>query len=122
MRDDRLWDRTRTLAVGTITLTEGLPESRATDVMGGRLLRCATSAGANYRATRRARSRADFIEKMGIVEDESDEAIYWMELLSEAGLVEREELAPMMDNAREIVAMSVASIKTAKRNLKGEGG
>jgi len=78
------------------------------------LLRSATSVGANYRAACRAKSNADFISKMGTVEEEADECLYWMELLAEAKLVQPEKLQPLMAEADELVAITVSSINTAK--------
>jgi len=83
-------------------------------VIGKQLLRSATSVGANYRAACRAKSNADFISKMGTVEEEADECLYWMELLAEAKLVQPEKLQPLMAEADELVAITVSSINTAK--------
>ena len=80
------------------------------------MLRSGTSVGANYRSACRARSTADFISKMGIVEEEADESIYWMELLIEAGIVESGKLESLIKEADELLAITVASIKTAKKN------
>ena len=74
-----LKERTRAFALRAVRLVEALPPGRAADVMGKQLLRCATSVGANYRAACRARSRAEFVAKLGIVEEEADEAEYWKE-------------------------------------------
>lgn len=70
--------------------------------------------GANYRAAKRAKSNADFISKMGTVEEEADETMYWMELLVEAGLISAERISELYQEANEIVSMTVASIKTAR--------
>ncbi len=80
-------NRTRTLALRIVKLVEALPKTRTTDVIGRQLLRCGTSVGANYRAACRARSVADVIAKLGIVEEEADETLYWMQLLIDAGTV-----------------------------------
>jgi len=90
-----------------------LPKSRTVDVIGRQLLRCCTSVGANYRAACRAKSAADFIAKMGIVEEECDECVYWMELLIEAGIVKENTLKDLMNEADQLLAITVASIKTA---------
>ncbi len=74
--------------------------------------------GANYRAAARARSRADFVAKMGIVEEEIDEASYWMELLAKAGIVTKDRLRPLMEKAHEPAAICVASIRTARGHSK----
>ena len=97
-----------------VHLVETLPKTQTAQVLGRQLLRSGTSAGANYRSAVRGKSRADFIAKMGIVEEECDEAIYWMEMLIEAGLVRRESLRDLVDEANQIVAITVSSIKTAR--------
>ena len=83
---DVLQRRMRKLAVDTIRLTGELPRTRAADVIGRQVVRSATSVAANYRSACRARSRRDFIAKMGIVEEETDETAFWLELLEECRL------------------------------------
>ncbi len=78
-------------------------------------MRSGTSAGADYRAACRAKSTADFIYKMGIVEEEADESLYWMELLVEGGIMEPKKLELMMKEATELLAITVVSIKTARK-------
>src|SRR5947207_15435942 len=85
MDNDDLRPRTKAYALRVIRLVESLPRNRTADVIGKQLLRSATSVGANYRAACRAKSPADFTAKMGIVEEEADESLYWMELLIESG-------------------------------------
>ena len=106
--------RTKTFALRVIRLVEALPKSRTADVLGRQLMRCGTSVGANYRAACRARSPKDFIAKMAIVEEECDEAIYWMELLVEADLMDESRVADLKREAVEILSMVVSSIKTAR--------
>ena len=118
MRSEDLKERTKKFALEIIKLAERLPKNRITNVLSTQLLRSATSVGANYRAACRARSRADFIYKMGIVEEEADEALYWLELLFDAKLAEQNKIQDLMAEASEIVAIVVASIKTARRNKK----
>jgi len=108
--------RTRQFALRVIRLTEALPKRRLADILGRQLLRSGTSVGANYRSACRARSRADFIAKMGIVEEELDESLYWMDLILEESLVSRRRLGPLMKEADELLSMTVASIKTARSN------
>ena len=119
METGRLLEKSKALAVGTVELVEALPRSLTGDVIGRQLLRCACSTGANYRAARRAGSRAEFIAKMGIVEEEADEVCYWAELLLEIRMGDKEGLVALMCVANEVVAVSVASIKTARRNREG---
>ena len=118
MRDKRpgedLKQRTKAFALKIIQLVESLPKGRTTDVIGRQLLRCGTSVGANYRAACRARSRADFVAKMKIVEEECDEALYWIELLKDSGEMEPALLKDIMQEADAILALVVASIKTAR--------
>ena len=94
-----------------------MPKGYISDVLGRQLLRSGTSVGANYRSACRARSSADFIAKLGIVEEEIDEAIYWMELLVQPGMLKHEKMADSINEAQQLTAIIVASIKTAKRNM-----
>jgi four helix bundle protein len=80
MGNENLKQRTKRFALSVIKFVDELPRDRISDVLGRQLLRCGTSVGANYRSACRARSSADFIAKMGIVEEESDESAYWLEL------------------------------------------
>ena len=111
-----LKQRTKEFALRTVKIVEALPKRGTADVIGRQLLRSGTSVGANYRAACRAKSPADFISKMGIVEEEVDESLFWMELLIETGLVDESRLEDLMREAEEILAMTVSSIKTARRN------
>ncbi|HEY2784599.1 MAG TPA: four helix bundle protein [Fimbriiglobus sp.] len=112
---EQLRPRTKAFALRVIKLVDALPtRSRAANVIGNQLLRSATSVGANYRASCRARSTAEFCSKMGIVEEEADESVYWIELLVESGIMPAERLQALMDEGNEIVSMVVASIRTAK--------
>ena len=109
--------RTKQFALRVIRLVDSLPGKRSTDVIGKQLLRSATSVGANYRAACRGRSNAEFLAKLGIVEEEADESAFWMELLIESEVVKESLLGGLLQEANEIVAMVVSSIKTA-RNRK----
>ena len=88
--------RTKAFALRVIRVTESLPKGRAAQTVGGQLLRAGTSVGANYRAACRARSTADFVARMGVVEEEADESAYWMEILVAAGLVPEKRLADLI--------------------------
>jgi four helix bundle protein len=107
--------RMKRFSLEVIRLVESLPRGRIADALGGQLLRCGTSAGANYRAACRARSVADFISKMGIVEEELDESVYWLELLVEAAIVQRTRVDALLKEANELLAITVSSIRTARR-------
>jgi len=108
--------RTKQFALRVIKLIGALPRGLSSDVIGKQLLRSATSVGANYRAACRGRSTAEFCAKMGIVEEEADESSYWLELLIEGKIVKAELLNELLVESNEIVAMVVASIRTAKGN------
>jgi four helix bundle protein len=114
-----LRERTKRFALPVIRLVASLDRRVASQVIGRQLLRCATSVGANYRAACRARSRAEFIAKLGIVEEEADETLYWMELLVEAKLVDHTRIEHLMDEGNEILSIIVASIRTARKHSRG---
>jgi four helix bundle protein len=110
-----LEDRTKQYAIRVIRLVESLPPKRVAAVVGNQLLRSGTSVGANYRSACRARSTPEFCSKMGIVEEELDESLYWMELVIEANLVTGKRLGPLMQEGEELLAMTVSSINTARK-------
>jgi len=106
--------RTKDFAKRVINLCRQLPETREGRLIGNQFFRSGTSVGANYRAACRARSKADFIAKLGIVLEETDESLYWLEILSETQIVKADLLEPLMEEASELVAIFVTSLKTAK--------
>ena len=112
MNEQEFKQRTKQLALRVIKLVSSLPKNTVSEVIGKQLIRSGTSVGANYRAACRARSTADLIAKLRIVEEEADECLYWMELIVEAKLVEVTNLRSIMSETNEILAMTVASIKT----------
>lgn len=108
--------RTKAYALRVIKVVDALPRDTVSKTLGHQLVRAGTSVAANYRSSIRARSAAEFISKMGIVEEECDESLLWMELLGDSGRVKPERLSPLMREGGEILAITVASIKTARRN------
>jgi four helix bundle protein len=116
MRNAELQSRTKRLALAIIRLIERLPKNRVTDVMSKQLVRCGTSVGANYRSACRAKSRADFIAKMGTVEEEADETGYWLELLFESQFLSRSDVQLLFEEIDIILRMTVASIRTARNH------
>ncbi len=106
--------RTKEFGLRVIKLVEQLPRSKTADVIGQQLLRSATSVGANYRPACRARSQADFVSKICVVEEEADESAYWLELLVAAKIVGEAEISSLLKEADELTAIFVASGKTAK--------
>ena len=106
--------RTKKLAVAIIKQMDKLPQSRAADIVARQIIRSGTPIGANYRAACRAKSTLDMINKMKIVEEESDETEYWLEILVEAGLTSQEQINNIYKETDEILAMTVASLKTLR--------
>ena len=115
MDPEELKIRTKEFAKQVIFLCRQLPDSREAGLIGDQLFRSGTSVGANYRAACRARSKADFISKLGIALEEADEALYWLEILLETNIVQANLLSGIMAEANELVAIFVASLNTAKR-------
>ncbi|MEM8864381.1 MAG: four helix bundle protein [Planctomycetota bacterium] len=109
-------ERTKHFGLRVIKLVQHLKNDRIGRIVGNQLLRCGTSVGANYRAACRARSAAEFRAKLGIVEEECDEVIYWLEIIAEADLVPQAKLSDLIQEANEILAITVSSITTSKRN------
>jgi four helix bundle protein len=105
---------TKLFALYIIALVESLPKTKTADVNGIQVLRSATSIGENHRAACRAKSTVDMINKPKIVEEEADESLYWLELLEEAGVKPSLRLAPLTTEYGEVLAMTVASLKTLR--------
>jgi four helix bundle protein len=116
MNNENLKLRTKQFALRVIKLVESLPRDEVSKVLGRQLLRAGTSVGANYRAACRSKSVADFISKMGTVEEEADESAYWMELLVEAGKIKALKTSSLMQEASELTAIATSSINTARKS------
>ena len=108
--------RTKRFAIECWKLCVGIPRSRELDVWVRQLIRCSSSVVANYRSARRAKSTADFIYKLKIVEEETDESIYWVELFQQVLDQGKTEIKLLIPEASELLAIAVASIKTARKN------
>jgi len=111
---DLLKDRTKRFALQVIRLCRALPRTQESSIITRQLLRSATSVGANYRAVCRARSTADFVSKLGIVLEEADETLFWIELLVESGTAHPDKISSVRREANELVSIFVASLRTAK--------
>lgn len=105
------------MALDVIKLTKLFPLSQESKVITYQIIKSSTSTAANYRSAGRAKSSKDFISKLGIAEEECDETIFWLEMVSEAKLASQEKTDPIKHEASEILAIIVSSIKTAKNNL-----
>jgi four helix bundle protein len=116
MNNENLKLRTKQFALRVIKLVESLPHDETSKILGRQLLRAGTSVGANYRAACRSKSTADFISKMGTVEEEADECGYWMELLVEAEKIKAVKISALLKEASELTAIAISSINTARKS------
>jgi len=107
--------RTKSFALRIMRMSDALPKTRAGNVVGHQILRSATSVAANYRAAGRARSKAEFIAKIGIVIEEADETVLWLELLAEGNVLPAAKLEGLLTEARQLPAIFSASGRTAKK-------
>ena len=121
MTPDDLKKRTRRFALRCVKLAASFPKNAAGDVVGRQLIKASTSAAANYRAACAARSHADFLNKLGIVEEEADETNFWIDFAPDAGLIRRKLVEGLLIEGQEIVAIIVASEKTAKSTRSRTG-
>jgi len=116
MTKEELKYRTKQFALMIIKLVEDLPNNRAGNTLGNQIIRSGTSVAANYRSACRARSHADFISKITVVEEERDESLFWLEMILEANLLGTNRIEPLIKEANELTAIFTASGKTAKQN------
>jgi four helix bundle protein len=116
MNYEHLKRRTKKFGLEVIKLVESLPTDQVSRVLSNQLLRSGTSVGANYRAACRAKSSADFISKLGNVEEEADESGFWLEMLVDARKLEPATAAPLIREADELTAIAVSSINTARKS------
>lgn len=114
MNTNELKARTKEFALRVIRMSDALPKKMAAEVLGRQLVRSATSVAANYRSACRAKSRADFISKMGTVEEEADESALWLELIGDAEMMKRPRIVGLLDEANALTAIAVKSIRTAR--------
>lgn len=113
-----LKQRTQVFALRVIRMVRVLPRSAEGRVLGNQVLRSATSVGANYRSAQRGKSKADFIAKLAVAEEEADETCYWLELIIAAELLPKDSMEPLLAEAREITAILTAAGRTAKETRK----
>ncbi len=110
--------RTKAFALRVMKLAGALPETAAGRTVGNQLIRSATSVGANYRSACRGRSKPEFVAKLGIVVEESDECVYWLELIIDGELLKKALVEPLLLEANELTAIMIASHKTAQSRIK----
>jgi len=118
MNQEQMKMRTKEFAKQVINLCRQLPNTREGQLIGNQFFRAGTSVGANYRAACRARSRADFVAKLGIVLEETDESLYWLEILAENKIMGAGSLEGLMNEAKQLLAIFVSSLNTAKGRSK----
>jgi len=116
MTKDELKLRSKRFAINIIKLVDELPNSKAGHTVGNQIIRSGTSVAANYRSACRARSNADFISKITIVEEECDETLFWLELIADSDLIKKDKLYNLTKEADELTAIFTASGKTARQN------
>ena len=116
MSHENLKNRTKRFALDVINFVESLPPGQTCKILGNQLLRAGTSVGANYRAACRGKSTADFISKMGTMEEEADESGYWIELLVDSGKVKVKDASTLIKEAGELTAIAISSINTARKS------
>ena len=119
---DDLKERTKRFALDVIRLCSAMPNTQEFWIINRQLIKCATSVGANYRSCRRAKSNADFIAKLSIVEEEADESKYWLELIGELIPTENKELRRLHCEANELTSIFVQSKKTARSRSQAQAG
>ncbi len=116
MDEEQMKKRTKEFAKEIIRLCRKLPDDREGRLIGNQIFRSGTSVAANYRAACRARSKADFISKLAIVEEEADETLFWLELIDEMEIIDKTSLDALIQENDEIIAIIVSSIKTVREN------
>src|SRR5215470_14890359 len=118
MDEAELKARTKRFALRCIKLADSLPNRRSANIVAGQLIRCGTSVGANYRAACRGRSPAEFISKLGTVEEEADESGFWMEMIMDSGMKSTKLVQPLHGEAEQLTKIMVASIRTIRSKLR----
>lgn len=116
IQQEKLKKRTKQFAIRIVKLFRSLPKTEEARVIGKQVLRSGTSVAANYRAVCCARSKAEFIAKIGVVVEEADETVFWLELLVETNIVQENHMASLLTEANELLAIFAASQRTAKKS------
>ncbi|MDR2971061.1 MAG: four helix bundle protein [Bacteroidales bacterium] len=120
MMQEQIKNRTKQIGLKVIKLIDDLPNKPSAFVIARQIVKSSTSIGANYRAACRAKSMSDFINKLKIVEEETDETLFWLEILEESTLIQKDKISDLLKETNEILSIIVASINTTKKNLKSK--
>ena len=116
MNKAELLTRTKSFALRALKLVDHLPRTTSGRAIGNQIIRSATSIGANYRAACRSRSRAEFAAKLGVVAEEADETVYWLQLIADGKLLPEQKVAALLKEADELTAIFTAGRRTSSRN------
>ena len=116
MNKYELQERTKNFAVRVFKMAEKLPKTRGAEIVVSQIIKSSSSLAANYRAACRAKSKADFINKLKIVEEETDESLFWLEFIVAIGLVQEKLLINLMKEASELLAIFTAALKTSRKS------
>jgi four helix bundle protein len=116
MKGENIKDRTMRFVIRILSMASAIPRDYSSQIISQQIVRSATSAGANYRAACRSKSRRDFVNKLKIVEEEMDETSYWLELIEESKIFPTEKISPLISENNELLSIIVKSIQTAKEN------
>jgi four helix bundle protein len=111
-----LLDRTKAFGLRVLKLVDHLPRTTSGRAIGNQLIRSGTSIGANYRAACRSRSRAEFASKIGVVAEEADETVYWLQLIRDGDLLSTQQVAALLKEADELTAIFMAGRRTSTKN------
>ena len=122
MKENELKDRTKKFALRVIKVVNSLPKTTAGFEFGKQMFRSGTSVAANYRAACRAKSKKDFVYKLEVVLEEADETLLWLELITESGIMEKEKLKELMDEANQLVSIFTKSIITTRNRMEKQIG
>ncbi len=114
----QLKNRTKNFAIRVFKMVEKLPKSKGSEVITCQIIKTSSSVAANYRAVCRAKSKADFINKLKIVEEESDESLFWLKFIEDLELIQKKLLKDLIKEANELVSIFTAALKTSKTNNK----
>ncbi|MCX6249980.1 MAG: four helix bundle protein [Bacteroidetes bacterium] len=118
MKGENINARTKEFAIRIIHMSTAIPRDYSSQILSHQIVRSATSAGANYRAACRSKSRRDFVNKLKIVEEELDETGYWLELIEDSNIFPKEKISPLIMESNELLSIIVKSIQTARENEK----
>ena len=120
MNELELKQRTKQFALPVMKVVGALPENSVGRAIGNQLIRSGTSVGANYRSACRGRSKAEFVAKLGVVVEEADESVFWLELIIDGKLLTKQRIEPLLQEANELTAIMTAAHKTAQSSIQNQ--